>query len=237
VYLAELKATVVKGLRDTFDNDFPIADFRNVRIGLDFPINKQEYPSVWVDYDPSGPLRIAGIGHSEYAEEGTGYTSLYRWTFSGSVSFTVVALTSLERDRLLDALIQVLAFSRLPGRTGLRDLIEHPDSLIGMNFDWDEVEQRGFSTAPGTPWGTDEMMYEGTLAMEVVGEFVVSDASVLVPVSRIEVIDFVATDPDPTTPGGWLEEYDPDPQSAFQAVVGPGGDPLMSPLAGDEVTY
>lgn len=207
MYLAELKATVVKGLKDTFDNDFPEADFRGINITLEYPVAKTEYPAIWVDYDPAGPLRIVGIGHDEYGDAGAGnFNSLYRWNFAGSVSFTCAALSNLECDRLIDSMIRCLAFSRSTAALGaLRSKIEASD-LIGMNFDWDEVEQRGFSVSPGTPWGTDELIYEGTLAMEVVGEFTSTPAGVLVPVSEVEVVEFIMGDDDPTTPGGWIQE-------------------------------
>jgi hypothetical protein len=160
-----------------------------------------------MDFDPGTELKIVGIGHDEYVPGpgGIGSNTLYRWAFSGYLTFTVVALSSLERDRLFDAVVRVMAFSKATSVGAFRTILERGD-LIAMNADFDEIELRGFSAAAGTPWGTDEMMYEGTVAMEVRGEFVNTDDTVLQNVSKIELINWeVGWSSDPTN-GVWQQE-------------------------------
>lgn len=190
-------------MKEVFDNDFAIADFRNILITLDYPIQKQQYPSIWVDFEPLGSLSLVGIGHSEYVEQGPEISrEMYRWRFAGHLSFTAVAMTSLERDRLCDAIIRVLAFSRTAAMSQFRTTIEGGE-LIALNVDFDQVELRGFSVSPGTPWGTDELVYEGTIAMEIAGEFVNTDTVDLVHLEAIELFEWVETfESDPTT-GEW----------------------------------
>jgi hypothetical protein len=74
-----------------------------------------------------------------------------------------------------------------------------------MNFDFDEIGQRGFSAAPGTPWGTDDVVYEGTLAMECVGEFVsnIDTGEIVGVISAIQVTPYSDKEEDPTSEGGW----------------------------------
>lgn len=196
------KAQAIKALRDTFDSDFLEPDFRNIKIDLEYPVDEQSYPSIWVDFEPLGNLSIVGIGHSEYTAAVGGSNEAYRWRFAGHLSFTAVALSSLERDRLVDALIKVFAFSRSAGLTTFRQILEG-GQLIALNADFDQVELRGFSTSSGTPWGADDLMYEGTVVIEIAGEFVNTSTDLLMDVSGIEMFEWVLdTESDPTT-GDW----------------------------------
>lgn len=202
MFMTYTKAQSVKALRDTFDNDFPEPDFRSIRISLEYPVAEQDYPSIWVDFEPLGNLSIVGIGHSEDVVNGLGTNEAYRWRFAGHLSFTAVAMSSLERDRLVDALIRVFAFSRSNGLTTFRSILEG-GTLIGLSADFDQVELRGFSTSAGTPWGTDEMVYEGTVVIEIAGEFVNTNTDTLMDVTGIEMFEWVLdTQQDPTT-GDW----------------------------------
>lgn len=178
-------------------------------MSLEYPVQPQEYPSIWIDFEPLGNLSIVGIGHDEYVDTGVISQShtLYRWRFAGHLSFTAVAMSSLERDRLVDSLISVFAFSRSNGLTRFRQVIEGGE-LIALNADFDQVEMRGFSASAGTPWGTDEMMYEGTVVIEIAGEFVNTDDTVLYSLANINVIEWtVGWDEDPTddSDGVWQE--------------------------------
>jgi len=190
MYLAPLKTMLSESLRNTFNANYPIVDFRNTHCSIEYPIDSQNYPGIWVDYEDTDALQIAGIDHKESNEpDDDDLVNRYtRWKFSGYASYTVVALTSLERDRLFDELIRVIAFGREATETrAFRDTIEN-NELIAANFDFDKIQPRGNAAAPGTPWGTDEIIYERTLNMEVIGEFV-SDAitGLLVPLSAIVI--------------------------------------------------
>jgi hypothetical protein len=213
-YLSPLKALLVEAVLQTFDQTYPVAQFRDVHCSIEYPVEKQQYPGIWVDYDDTKPLQTAGVDHLETTVTG-GTTSRYRrWKFAGYASYTIAALTSLERDRLYDEMVRVLAFGdRSPATLRFRSYIESND-LMAANFDFDQIETRGNAAVPGTPWGTDEIIYERTLTMEVVGEFV-SDAEtgLLVPLSAIHVLDpdVYFTDPEAPPPmqvsdptGGWI---------------------------------
>lgn len=212
-YLVHLKTALVQAVKNTFDQDYPVADFRDIRTSIEFPVDPQDYPGIWVDYEDTGSVRIAGIAHAEYSETVAGTRRRYtRWRFQGTAQFTVVALTSLERDRLYDELVRVLAFGNYavdaPQINAFRQTIEAND-FIAMNFDFDEVEPSGNSASPGTPWGTDEIIYERTINMELIGEFV-SDGLTqdIVPLSKVlfymtQISDGVPlfTNPPPAYPG------------------------------------
>lgn len=208
MYLVETTTLLVKAMRTAFDNDFPTADFRNTPIEIEYPVLSQQYPSIWADFQPVGTLSPVGIGQIEsVAAQGGGVKLVHRWSFAGYATFTAVALTSLERSRLFDAMIAVVAFrDQNPAYGAFRTTIEQ-DPLIILQPNYHEIDQRGFSASPGTPWGTEEMMYEATIAIPVIGEFV-SDPSTmtLVNVSTVGIINWVDdTQTDPTTGTGWIE--------------------------------
>lgn len=202
--MTELKASMVKAARNTFDADYPPdpanADisFANLWVDIEFPVERQHYPSMWVDFDPTKELQIAGIDHREYTDDGH---LVLRWRFEGHVTYTILALTSLERDRLFDEMVKVIAFGRdNPDLSTFRSYIES-NPLIATDFDWDQIGVTGTAATPGTPWGTDEMIYETTIQMEVVGEFVSDPATaVLVPLSAISLIPYSDREADPGFP-------------------------------------
>lgn len=192
MYVVPLKTLLIQALRTTFDTSYPVTEFQGVRIGLEYPVDQQQYPSVWVDYDDTQPLLRAGIGHLEYVNPNDGITPVApytRWRFQGYVSLTAVAMTSLERDRLYDELVRVVAFGNEDGVIGrFRNTIASND-LIAATLNTDKIEARGNNAAPGTPWGTDEIMYEKSLNLELIGEFVPDpETGTLINLSKIVML-------------------------------------------------
>jgi hypothetical protein len=218
MYIVPLKTLLVESLRTTFDSQYPVAEFRNINIGLEYPVDQQGYPSYWVDFDDTQPLLRAGVGHLEYVSPNDGTTPVApytRWRFQGYASITAVAMTSLERDRLYDEAVRVVAFGNEDGVIGrFRNTIATND-LIAATLNTDKIEARGNAAAPGTPWGTDEIMYEKSLNLEIIGEFVPDpEAGVLINLSKIIMtqqaelpghLDYVPVDVLPTDSG--LQEW------------------------------
>lgn len=179
---------MVEALSDTFAESAD-ADLRAVKISIDYPLTQQAYPSIWVDYDDKDSLTIAGIDHQEYLDNGDGtFAEVTRWKFSGEVSLTAAALSSLERDNLYDELVRIFAFGRLENPVPtFRDRIEVND-FLAINANFDELRPGGNAAAPGTPWGTeDEVIYEKTISFEVIGEFV-SDPSSQTPLVALSAV-------------------------------------------------
>jgi hypothetical protein len=210
VYLQELKASLVKGWRETFDGSYialgPVetqTDFQNLWIDIEFPNKSEQYPSVWVDFAPVGDVENVGIGHKEYVLDDTVDPAVgrrvFRWKFQGSAQFTILALSSLERDRLYDELVRNIAFgSQSPQTSVYRSYIEN-NPLIATDFDWDQITTSGTSQSIGTPWGTDELIYETTLSVEVLGEFVSDEsADALVPLADVLLEPYAPTEPEPS---------------------------------------
>lgn len=212
MYIAPLKTLLLEGTRLTFDSQYPVPEFRQVHADIEYPVDIQNYPSIWVDYEDTQDLVKAGIAHLETRDPVTDAPRqpFTRWRFQGYASFTVVALTSLERDRLFDEVVRVIAFGgedEIVGR--FKRYIEDND-LIAANLNTDKIQPRGAAAAPGTPWSTDELMYERTLNLELIGEFTPDPVTgSLLPLSKIILIptedlsgDLLDT-PDTTEFGVW----------------------------------
>lgn len=206
--MTRLKTVLTEAIKRTFDGNYIEPDFRNIHASIEFPQEKQQFPGIWVDYNPIGSLRRVGVGHIEYGETGEGGTArpFTRWYFQGEASFTVAALTSLERDRLHDEVVRVMAFGEEASSTSdFRAYIES-NEFLAVNFDFDEITVRGLAATLGTPWQTNDMIYEAEIAMECVGEFF-SDAEnvTLVPLSEIILTTWNDAEADPTTEidGNW----------------------------------
>lgn len=187
-YIRTLNTGVVAATQTMFGPDYPDPRLQSLHVSIEYPIKEQEYPSIWVTYDDTA-LRNAGIGHYEVIDDGT---YVLRWYFEGVVSWTVVAFTALERDRIYDEVVKNIAFNRIISSgsddvSSFRKMVE-TNPFIAMNFNFDEIEPQGANAAPGTPWQSDEIIYERTLGLEVRGEFTVDlNTGDLVPLSKIQI--------------------------------------------------
>lgn len=198
-FIVPLKTVLTTAVRDTFDADYPREQFRGLHVSIEFPDDEQHYPGIWVDFSPQGELERAGIGHTEYSVSPTGAGRAFsRWRFQGYASYTVAAMTSWERDLLMDLVIAMVAFGSETDQTSeFRTQIETND-LIAMNIDFDQVQVTGWASTPGTPWGTDEIIYEGTVQLEVIGEFVSDQTTgTLIPISQVNIVGVREGEPDP----------------------------------------
>lgn len=193
MFLTHAKTLLVRATKGVFDQDYPEADFRGLWVSMEYPAEEANYPGIWVGFTPTAPLQVAGIGHREYTDPAADGTvrALTKWRFAGVATFTIAALTSLERDRLLDAMVQVIAFGLdNPATAEFKQTLDLND-LIGVQMNWDQFQITGLDENQGTPWGTDEVIYEGTVGVDCQGEFASSATSgTLVPLSGITVAEY-----------------------------------------------
>lgn len=197
MFLVEVLTIAEKALQAVFVPGYTTSDaqtdFSNLHISIEYPISPQNYPGVWVDFDVDGQLTRSGIDSIfNYTQIGSNFVPFYLWRAQGWLTYTVVALTSLQRARLHDELVRVFAFNGESSVEPYRQTIEN-NPLIAMNVNFDNIAERSAAATPGTPWGTDEIIYEQTLALQCVIEFIsTNNADELMPFGEIDVI---ASDP------------------------------------------
>lgn len=207
MYLTVLKAAVVEALGATFTSTYPNVDFRQVYASIEYPADEANYPGIWVQYEDTDELSVAGINHIETAVVPASggipaqYQQWTRWRFFGSVTLTMVAMTSLERDRLYDEVVRMFAFAKQnPSLSPFRTKIEQND-FVAMNANFDDLRPFGDNAGPGTPWGTDEIVYEKSISFNIQGEFTGDvETMVLTKLDKVEVQPYVEGKPYPNWP-------------------------------------
>jgi hypothetical protein len=203
LYRVPLKSAIVEALQQTFGPAYPQSDFRDLHVSIEFPDAPQDYPGIWVNYEDTEPLRRAGIDQREIVQDANGYHEVTRWRFAGSLSFTIGAFSSLERDRLFDELVGVFSFANVDDTqiSTFKTSFEQND-FLGINVQYDILTVSGDATNSGTPWGTDdEIIYEITLSTDVIGEYVSDPATnQLVLLSDILVEGYRSDQPKPDFP-------------------------------------
>lgn len=208
MYVTDLLTVLHRSVEETFDAEYPVPEFRNLRVSLDYPYRTEDFPSIWVDWEPSGALERAGIDHHEVSavnpDDGT-RRRFTRWNFAGQATFTVVALSSFERARLTDEMVRTICFGGERSSTSdFRTVIESND-LVNIQMDFDHLDVGGFSATPGTSWGTEEIIYESTLRVTTQGDFVAdAETFTLIPLSQVALYPYAEGQPDPRPGSGWL---------------------------------
>jgi hypothetical protein len=205
----------VEALRHTFDHEFVEPDFRDLLVSIEYPMTQAAYPSLWVNYEDEKNIQVAGVGHHEDIVKPDGsFGRTTRWRFEGEVTITAVAMTSLERDRLYDELVRTLAFGSDRHSTAqFRAEIESND-FIAMNMNFDDLRASGDTAAQGTPWGTDDFIYEKSLSIQVQGEFIGDpETQQLVRLSGYRIISYITGEPEPPFFGSPIDDH-----------LDPGGD-------------
>lgn len=167
-----------------------------VHVDMEYPLEKVHYPGVWVQFSLS-ELAPAGHGHQQRDLE-TG-NLMQTMTYSGRVTLTLVALSSKERDRLSDQIINILSFSRVASPNVLTEngfaesystLYEEFDKnpYISITINSDKPRPMGQSVSVGTPWHSDTLVYEDAYAFDVIGQFMlVTENEGLYRLRRIDI--------------------------------------------------
>lgn len=180
MYLVMLKTALVDALQQAF-TAYPVLDLDGLNTGIEYPVKPEQFPYVWVNYSPTDDVQMIGINNREFLGSlppsagmtNATYAGYSRGFAQGQASYTIGALSSLERDRIYDQMLRIgMLGEDADGTSVFRTQIENnPYANIGMAFD--KWHTTGENAAPGTPWGTDEMIYEITLSNDLQAEFYV----------------------------------------------------------------
>lgn len=188
-----VKRAVMGALRDALSGSRlnNVVDGGDVTIDMEYPIQKEHYPGVWVQFSFQEIVQ-AGIGHepllrtvlaeaTEATPEVVSWEPVREFQFRGRVTLTIVALTSLERDRIADAVITMLAFSRPPS-TVLTDPTEDTrqfrqlisglasNPYVSITINHDQIIPGGQAMTTGVPWDEEIPGYEDTYSFDILGQ-------------------------------------------------------------------
>lgn len=200
-YLRTIKTTAVNAIQQSFTARYPAPDAaggaKHPFVSVEYPVEKANYPGIWVDYE-GAELRTVGIAYTQQDDHQNAYA---RWRFAGHVTFTIVALNSNERDMIYDQLVSMTAFAAQSDFPSTFRQVVEGAPLVASVWSFDSVEDRPSAAAPGTPWGTMEVIYERGFALQVMGEFVTDPYALndLVNLSDVEVVMNMQGFPDTQT--------------------------------------
>lgn len=188
-----VKRAVMNALREALSGTTlnHMVNGTDVTIDMEYPIEKESYPGIWVQFSFNEIVQ-AGIGHepiiknvlveaTEDSPEVVNWEPLREFQFKGRVTLTIVALTSLERDRLADAVITMLAFSRTSNnvitdptkdtqqfRQFITSLAENPYVSVSINHD--QIIPGGQAMTTGVPWDEEIPGYEDSYSFDILGQ-------------------------------------------------------------------
>lgn len=186
-----VKRAVVVALRDALTGtglDDAVSG-STIHVDMEYPLTKEKYPGVWVQFSFT-KITNAGVGqelishmveHPGTPDERVNWEPIREFIFEGRVSLTVVALTSIERDRISDAVVTMLMFSR-PNEAVITDttrdaklfrqfistLTANPYVSLAANLDM--VAPGGQTTNVGVPWDPERLSYEDTYTFDLTGQ-------------------------------------------------------------------
>ena len=170
-FIVAVKSGVVGALQNTFNTpEYPDPILQGMSVSMEYPGEIEQYPGVWVGFS-FRDMQSVGMGNPIFLDEGPPPRRYQLWNFGGTVTLTIISLTSKERDAISDKIIQMYAFHELnPATETFRAYLEdYP--YIYMNLNNDILRTEGESTTVGAPWQSDVIVYENTLVFDVAGQF------------------------------------------------------------------
>lgn len=177
-YKTFLKRAIAEALQNAFKNH-PDPALAKSKIGIEYATDRTDFPSIVVKFYERN-IRNAGVGHEEWGPSPSNpdrFIKYFHRIYHGDIEFEILALSSLDRDKMVDALIEVLMGEVSPeGETFLERLYfqigKTPYSnwhFIALNTD--EITGQG-EREENAPWLVEDvLMYTVAYRMGVLGEF------------------------------------------------------------------
>lgn len=174
-----VKRSVITALNKALDEEY--ADPSGViprvvgNIEMEYPLEKVKYPGIWVEFSFT-EVRRAGIAEMHYREETTESGQPYHRRamtgfFKGTVTLTIVALSSVERDKIADAISNLYLFADADDLSDRFFDSMASDEYIRIIANKDRLNPRGQSATVGTPWDPAEVVYQDGYSFDIQGQF------------------------------------------------------------------
>jgi hypothetical protein len=149
-------------------------------ISIEYPTKMTDYPGIWIQFTIESMSR-GGLGMESWTQVNGNWGAIQTWTFNGRITLTIAALSSKDRDRLADAVIAQLAFSRAPDQVirqssntnQFRGLITalNNNPYVAMTLGTDVINSGGQTVTTGVPWAPNLLLYEDAYSLTCVGQF------------------------------------------------------------------
>ncbi|WP_267716797.1 hypothetical protein [Streptomyces sp. CoH17] len=173
-----IKRAVVEALKNTFTDSYPDPALRGLSVQMEYPFEVEHYPGIWVRFSFTRLVR-AGVGHMIIKGIERPYIE---WRFEGSATVQIFGLTSMERDRISGAFINMYAFGELEASTATFRERLNDSPYINISLNLDEVKSGGQGESVGAPWQQDLLIYEDSYSFQMIGDFKSSYTDTTVPV-------------------------------------------------------
>lgn len=183
---------LTNALRKTFDADYPYVPFELIYTGPEFQMEPEKYPAIYVAYQETS-LRAAGLNNRFATIDDQGLDRLLQQAIAlGAVQFTAMALTPEERDSLLDALSDILIFSRKasPAKSTFWNEI-HGEDFLWLTLLSESVQPGGVSNM-AAPWQSEnDILFIGSYSCQSEAEFFSDyETSEFVPINRVKLFPY-----------------------------------------------
>lgn len=231
-YKTYLKQCIVEALTAVFE-DHPDTLLQDTKVRLESSFEEADYPTIVVGFQETD-VRDAGVGHYERSFDETSglWYKQRRKHYYGNLTFTISALSTLDRDLISDALVETIMMSPVREYTNyfLTRIYEPeefermkamPTGSIGtahyynlLNLANQKLQPSGESEVPA-PWGAEDVLvYQAGYSIATFGEVLSLPPVVLYTlISDVRQYPYVRPiDPVPTgadDPALWLSEETP----------------------------
>lgn len=184
-YKTFVKQGLVEALQAAFA-DHPDPTVQSAKVAIDFTGDDFKLPAVIIKFYES-KLPNAGVGHYEWlpypldadlTNSSTVYVEYQHRLYKGDIEFEIFGLSSLDRDIISDALIEVLAMDEVsaPGQAFLGRFYNSLQSVdFGLwhfpTLNLDDISGYGEQQmlAPWSP--EDQLVYQTAYRVPIFGEF------------------------------------------------------------------
>jgi hypothetical protein len=228
-YKTFLKRAIAEALMNAF-NRHPDPSLKKTKVGIEYATDRADFPAIVIKFYEKD-IRNAGVGHIEWGPDPSDpkypdgptferFIPYSHRTYHGDIEFEVLAQSSLDRDKVVDALIEVLAMGEVSveGETFLNRIYKSfgttPFSewhFIALNTDL--ISGYG-EQQMNAPWfAEDVLMYQTAYRLPIFGEFysltpAVGGASGLI--TEVDIYPWDEADPTDIPPADFPEDIIPD---------------------------
>lgn len=235
MFITAAKTAIVEALRavwfvDETSNELN-ADLRASdkpyprRVTIEYPEEPEDWPFILVQLRPK-LISWTGITPDEIINTGTEETPIYKrirqGRFEASCMLQIIALSSGERDRIWDNVVNLLLLGRTRNPTNNFYSVIDTHDLIGMTVMEGSVVPVGDSISMGTPWDPEVITYEAAIEFDIVGIFYTNEYnSELITLTEARIYDYVEL---PNGTFGWPSDAVGDPRVTFREHSQPPGE-------------